>query len=119
MKNKLNKSDLSQFIGSGSFTKWSILSKSVLTEGAKFVADRAGAYWLFDKIDLSIMGSGENFVVCKISVEDTSANIKLEDGNGQTIMSEWIRYTDFPLADLELWAIHNGSGYTHMLPSEY
>lgn len=45
------KSDLSQFTGSSTFTKFSPLFPNVvLTEGAEFLADECGAYWLMDMI---------------------------------------------------------------------
>jgi len=41
---------LNEFYGSATFTRWSPLTNSVLTEGALYVAETAGAYWLFDSI---------------------------------------------------------------------
>jgi hypothetical protein len=41
---------VSQFTGSLNHHRFSPLSKSALTDGAKFVADELQAYWLFDAI---------------------------------------------------------------------
>ncbi len=45
------KSDLKQFIGSITYTRFSPLFPNVvLTDGAKYLADECGAYWLMDMI---------------------------------------------------------------------
>ena len=44
---------LSDFTGSGSFYPFTI-TNSVLTEGTKYVAEELGAYWLMEKIDLTV-----------------------------------------------------------------
>ena len=115
--------DLSQFYGSDTFYRWSILTKSVLTEGTKYVAEVGGAYWLFDAIDshLTAQGLNENteFVVAKLLKVDDTATLTLDDGNGTIWMTQHIPYTDFPEPKLTTYAIWNGQGWTHLLPSEY
>lgn len=65
-----NEIDLSQFYGTENLYRWNSLTKSVLTDGCKYLAEVAGAYWLFDAIDshLTTQGLNENtgFVVATL-----------------------------------------------------
>jgi hypothetical protein len=87
------------------------------------IPERAGAYWLLDKI--AFHGSpkllGVDFQVGKLRVEhDRSATLTTEDGNDNVLRDEGLSYTDFPLSDTVLWAVRNElKGFTIMLPSEY
>ena len=117
---KLTHQDLSMFTGSDTFHKWSVLSKSVLTQGAKYVADNAGAYWLFDELDLSLKNTGEHFASIEIFVDQESRTyIRIDNGDGEQIACKKLNFSDFPLDQFKLWAVHNGTAYTFMLPSEY
>jgi hypothetical protein len=96
------------------------LNRSVLfTEGAKYVADTAGAYWLLDEIALAQMHvpaiKAQAFQVWKLSVADRRGTLTCEDGNDQPVYSKEIPFTDFPPCGVTLW-------YTDgviLLPSEY
>jgi hypothetical protein len=46
----LTKSDLSQFTGSEQWYRHGLVRDVLFTDGAKYVADAGGAYWLIDKI---------------------------------------------------------------------
>jgi hypothetical protein len=46
----LTKSDLAQFTGSEQWYRHGLVRKVLFTDGAKYVADTAGAYWLIDEI---------------------------------------------------------------------
>jgi hypothetical protein len=47
---KLTREDLPQFTGSENWYRHPINRKVTFTDGAKYVADMAGAYWLLDEI---------------------------------------------------------------------
>src|ERR1035438_101211 len=47
---KLRQDDLRQFTGSEQWYRHGINRKVLFTDGAKYVADTAGAYWLLDEI---------------------------------------------------------------------
>lgn len=49
-KTTLRASDLSQFTGTEQWYQHGINRKVLFTDGAKYVADTAGAYWLLDEI---------------------------------------------------------------------
>jgi hypothetical protein len=50
---KLNEADLSQFTGSENWYRHGINRSVLFTDGAKYVADQGGAYWLLDEIVLA------------------------------------------------------------------
>lgn len=117
--------DLDQFTGTESLHRWSIISRSVLTDGARYLAEQAGAFWLFDAIDSHLTTRGLNddtaFTVARLRRDPgtTRAELVLDDGNGVIWAIQEIPFTDFPLEEIKLYAVHNGTGWTHMLPSEY
>jgi len=116
--------DLSQFYGSENLYRWNSLTKSVLTDGCKYLAEVASAYWLFDAIDshLSTQGLNENteFVVATLKkIGETDAELTLDDGNGLIWMTQYIPLTDFPMDEIKTYAMYNGTAWTHLLTSEY
>ena len=122
---QLDTSILAGFTGSERFTKFSLLFRALLTDGAEYVAEQAGAYWLMD-----IIGSyqrilrNQPFQVWKLKPNKTTdgALVVCEDGNKNVLVQQRIKYTDFPFINGEefvLWACDNGDGVTIMLPSEY
>jgi len=116
--------DLSQFYGSENLYRWNMLTKSVLTDGCKYLAEVAGAYWLFDAIDshLTTQGLNQNteFTVAKLrKIGDSDAELTLDDGNGLIWMTQYIPFTDFPMDEIKTYATYNGKAWTHMLTTEY
>lgn len=118
-KETLNESDLAHFTGSENwFQHW--LGKLVFTDGAKHVADTAGAYWLLDEIAIHQARPrvrAEEFQVwtLKVDLEKRKAVLNCGDGDGHIVFSKRIEYTDFPLPEIKLYYA-NG---TLLLPSEY
>lgn len=116
----LNKADLMQFTGSGRWYRHAINRAVLFTDGAKYVADTAGAYWLLDEIALiqpyDKRVASEGFQVWQLDVRpDQTAELTCEDGNGHTVFKKQIGFTDFPLEGITLWF----TGNTILLPSEY
>ena len=112
--------DLDQFYGSATFARWSPFYNDVLTEGCKYVAETAGAYWLFDTISSHLPELDEDMVVSALTVTDNDATLTLTDGNDEPLRLQTIEFTDFPEGEIVIWSIKNELGaYTHMLPSEY
>lgn len=115
----LSQADLAQFTGSESFYRHNLVRAVVYTEGVQYLADKAGAYWLVDKIateQLRRRIHQEEFQAWKLVVNaDKSATLTMEDGNGKSLTQEKIDWTDFPLPEITLWFTNN----TILLPSEY
>lgn len=116
--NKL-KNELRQFTGTEQYYFMPLFDRFKYTEGVKYLAEQAGAYWLLEYIFSSQphkMLRGETFQVWKLNVqEDDSAIITVEDGNDNMLATFNINYTDFPLPQFDLWLI----GQILILPSEY
>ena len=110
---------LSQFIGTEAY--WRISPSAVLTDGAKYVADGAGAYWLMDAIAsyLPQFTGKEDFIVAKLVRTGSEAQLTLDDGNGRVLDQQHIPYTDFPLTSIQLYACWGGEFWVLMLCSEY
>lgn len=117
---KLSTRELSQFTGSENWYRHALNRDVLFTDGAKYVADEGGAYWLLDAIALSQRYekrvAAEPFQVWKLSVrEDRSATLVCEDGNDIVVYTHHFEFTDFPAEQITLW-FANGVIY---LPSEH
>jgi hypothetical protein len=113
----LSREDLEQFTGAQNWYRH--FTGGFYTDGAKYLADNAGAYWLLDAIfswQTEENVSQEPFQVWCLSVnDDTSALLTGDDGNGKEIASQDIPFTDFPLPEISLYFTNR----TVLLPSEY
>lgn len=113
---------LNEFYGSETFTHYSpIYNNITLTEGAMFLAENAGAYWLMDMIGsyLPILFKSR-FGVAKLEVDlvESTATFTLSDGCDNVLVTQKISYTDFPLSNIKLYVVDNGM-WTILLPQEY
>lgn len=116
---KLDLSNLSLFTGTEQYYRLSPVA--VLTDGTKYLAEAAGAYWLMDAVSSYLpqfMGR-EDFVVAKLNVKAARGELTLDNGNGRILDRQIIHYTDFPLAAITLYASWAGEFWVLMLPSEY
>ena len=117
---KLSDADLRQFTGSENWYRHGLNRTVLFTDGAKYVADQGGAYWLLDEIALAQRGqksvAAEEFQVWKLAVKpDRTATLTCDDGNGNVVSSKAIPFTDFPLDEIELYFTNK----TIYLPSEH
>ena len=116
----LNTADLAQFTGSENWYRHGINRRVLFTDGAKYVADQAGAYWLLDEIAIiqpyNVCVAAEEFQVWKLTVNaDQTAVLTCDDGNGNVVYSKQIEHTDFPPDGITLYFTNN----TILLPREY
>jgi hypothetical protein len=117
---KLTGGDLLQFTGSEQWQRHSLLREVLYTDGAKYLAEQGGAYWLLDEIALlqtcSTRVAAEKFQLWKLGVNaDHTATLTCKDGNGNAVYSKAIEYTDFPMAEVSLYFTNS----TILLPNEY
>jgi hypothetical protein len=116
----LTTADLNQFTGTETWFRHAINRKVLYTEGAQYLAEQGGAYWLLDII--AIAQAHEKAVVAeefqawtlKVS-EDRKALLTCDDGNGTVVYRQALEFTDFPLPEVTLYYCNN---VIH-LPSEY
>jgi hypothetical protein len=87
---KLSKAELRQFTGSEQWYRHGLVRTVLFTDGAKYVADQGGAYWLLDEIALAQRGdprvAAEEFQVWKLAVKPgRTATLTCDDGNGNIV----------------------------------
>ena len=116
---KLSENDLRQFTGTENWYRHGINRNVTFTDGAKYVADEGGAYWLLDAIAIcqryEKAVAAEPFQVWKLAVRpDRTATLTCEDGNYKTVYTQQIEFTDFPAEEITLWFSDN----VIYLPSE-
>jgi hypothetical protein len=115
----LRASDLAQFTGSECWYRHPLNRSITYTDGAQYVAEAGGAYWLLDAIvshqhDARVLA--EPFQVWTLKVaDDRSALLICEDGDHGLVTSQVIEFTDFPLTEITLWLQNS----VIFLPSEY
>ncbi len=119
MKPKFNPADLAHFTGTERYYR--LNRKCLITDGAKYLADTAEAYWLLDAAAsyLIELGTSDWFVLVRLCVKDSRAELTLEDGNGGIRARQQIPYTVFPTEQQVLYANWDGEHWVIMLPSEY
>ena len=115
----ITKTNLSQFTGSEQWYRHSLVRKILYTDGAQYVAESGGAYWLLDEIAFGQSEpkiAAEEFQVWRLKVNpDKTATLTCDDGNNHIILTKPIAYTDFPLDEIGFYFIDN----VIMLPNEY
>jgi len=120
----LTETDLNTFIGTTGYYRY--LAGLKLTDGVKYLADEAGAYWLLDIIasyQLQDEIRREPFQVWELKLSPNNATTgKYEavvtmktDTNRPLLVKQQIEYTDFPLDSITLYLIDG----VILLTSEY
>ena len=116
--------DLRQFTGTTQWHRWSRLTHLICTDGVKYLAEEAGAYWLLDAIAShqnapAIRDSRrlQEFQVWILKVnDDKSCRLTCaEDSDVASVVIQDIEFTDFSLAEIKLYVCGN----VILLPSEY
>ena len=110
---------LSLFTGTERY--YALTPTHLLTDGTKYLADTAGAYWLMDAAisHLHEIGTLDWFVLIRLVVDEKKATLIYEDGNGLEHARQEIAYSDFPMSSISLYACFDGVHWVLMLPSEY
>lgn len=123
--------DLRSFTGTETYWRSGFVYKGralSYTDGVKYIAEKAGAYWL---VDLVLAQATEIYckhaspardrfhdvLVCELTVNDESDTAVLEilDGDRNVLYTQTLLFTDFPAAFQVIW-VKQGIA---MLPSEY
>lgn len=110
--------DLRQFTGTDHYYRHNLVRAVTYTDGVKYLAETANAYWLIDKIatnQMKLRVGKEEFQSWKLRVNDGAATLTCDDGNDYIVHSEELTFTDFPLAEIDLWV----EGGVILLPSEH
>jgi hypothetical protein len=113
--------DLKQFYGTEAhYSHW--LKQFVYTDGVKYLAQKAKAYWLLDAIasyqpSLLKDKTLKDFQIWKLVVdkEKKTATLICERDVNDVVVTQVIDYTDFPLSQVKLYLVKK----VLMLLSEY
>ncbi len=94
----LIKADLMQFTGTETWYRHLLVKTVLYTEGAQYVAEAGGAYWLLDEIAFAQKSieavAAEEFQLWKLTVKlDQTATLVCEDGNGTEVYAKALTYT--------------------------
>jgi len=112
--------DLAQFCGTENWWKhWT--GRITYTDGVKFLAEKAGAFWLIDLV-ASYQAARlrrEEFQVWTLTVDHDRTPMAVAtcqaDTDAPVLVRQEIDHTDFPLPSIKLWLVNGAL----MLPSEY
>jgi hypothetical protein len=109
-----------QFTGTENWYRHALVPTITFTDGAKYVADAAGGYWLLDEIAVTQRFNKavarEEFQVWKLTVNaDHTGVLVCEDGNDNEVFRKDIPFTDFPREGVEIWYANQ----VIYLPSEH
>jgi hypothetical protein len=119
-KASLDPTIMNKFTGSENWYRHALVRSICFTDGAKYVADTAGAYWLLDEIALAQRSvkkiAAEEFQVWTLKVNpDNTTNLVCGDGNHNVVYGKVLTFTDFPKEGVTLWFENN----TIYLPNEH
>jgi hypothetical protein len=121
--------ELQQFTGTENWYRHALVRNVTFTDGAKYLADHAGAYWLLDIIAMAQPQTAELvnelFQAWRLTVNaNASASVVCTDGNDKELYRQAIPYTDFPLPEITLYCCRDavlgyGVDWVILLPREY
>ena len=117
--------ELRQFYGTEHYYRH--MPGLVITDGAKFLADNAGCYWLLDMVWSylpALRKSRDTFFVVVLTKEGVLApgaifSIQDDIPPSKTYATQAIDYTDFPLDEIVLYLAASEDGFVLMLTTEY
>lgn len=104
---------LQNFTGTEGYHRYSgLFRRTLLTDGAKYVAEQAGAYWLMDVIashQSKVLRKDErcrDFQLWKVKVKNGKATVTCwaDSGEGEkAVVTQRIPFTDFPLDEIQFY----------------
>jgi hypothetical protein len=129
----LNSSTLAQFTGDMERYRHGLCRNLIYTPGVHYVLENGGegdnsAHWLLDAIAsyqydkrINENEDAKYLQFWKIVVRKNKvAILTCDDGNGNILITQTIRYADFCLPEIQIWVGDNGDGTrTAYLPSEH
>ena len=95
----------------------------VITDGVKFLADAAGAYWLLDMVwsHMPSIPKSEGFVLVTLKRTHHRAVFQMQDDDPpqNVYATQDIECADFPLDEIKMYLIRDESGFVLLLQTEY
>jgi hypothetical protein len=111
--------NLKHFIGTERYHRFH--SRTVLTDGALYLAEQARCFWLMDVFasHLTEIATDHGVACLKLKRKGEGAQVVIDDGDENVLAKQKIAYTDFPLDEITLFACWSGEYWVIMLTSEY
>ena len=117
--------NLAHYTGAEDYFRHGLNRRLIYTDGVKYLADQAGAYWLIDVV-ASVQHTGIRlarhlFQSWSLIVDTDKATglVICTDGNGKKLYVQQMEYTDFPLREVRLYCCEDSGQHVLMLSSEY
>jgi hypothetical protein len=110
----LTPNDLNEFTGTEQYYRYYNI---LLTDGVKYFADKAGAYWFLDIVftEIAPHQKKEPFITIELNVGSGKALIKAHDGDYRYFFERKIEFTDCPIGQWKFYLCD----MVMMVPSEY
>ena len=109
------RNNLEQFWGTENYFT-NPLVKYKYTDGVKYFAEHAGAYWLLQEINgLYVKLGCPVFLNIVVKSNKKKADIIVDDGNDKVLIKKHIGFTDLPEGEWQFFLTDN----VLMVPSEY
>lgn len=105
--------NLRHFTGTESYHRY--FGGVLLTDGAKYFAEQAGAFWLMDILATQPEIRQQPFAHATLTVTDGTGNLTVTDGNDNQVYERTIDFTDCPTGKWEFYIIDG----VILIPSEY
>ena len=108
---------LGQFTGTENWFRHGLVREHLYTDGVRHFAEEAGAYWFVDDtiIEFAPLVNRGEFLSITLTVADSSATIRVEDGDCTVLKTKLIEYTDCPAGEYKFFYCDK----VLMLTSEY
>lgn len=120
------KNELAQFTGTDHYYRH--LKGVILTDGTKYLAEEAGAYWLMDLIasyqpmlnrHADYRLHQMQFWTLKVNPNKSAVATCIADSGEPPAVEQHIPLTDFPIEEIKIWVIQQEAEMVIILPSEY
>jgi hypothetical protein len=121
--------DLDQFTGTETHWRHSLNRYFLYTDGVKYLAERAGAYWFLDAIALGVHGRKgwvphivphkTTFAVITMTVKNGDARCVIQEDTGTPNLGVFKTSTDCPDGEWKFYLSYDGEQVVIMIPSEY
>ncbi|MGY2932710.1 hypothetical protein IVB16_33570 [Bradyrhizobium sp. 183] len=104
---------MKDFNGSEEWYRRPLNRRITFTQGARYVADQVGAYWLLDEIAIAQVGTplvkAQPFQVWKLQVSGSRAILLCEDGNDAAVFTKEIAFRQICLRSVGGNGVWTGS----------
>lgn len=109
--------EMRRFTGNPSWYRSPLNKDMMYTDGVRFFAGAAEAYWFLDIVATELMPLQEDnpFLVITLEVAQQQGTVVVDDGDGNEVYRRSIGYTDCPEGAWKFYLTDNAM----LLPSEY